>query len=89
MANGRDAVRFVLQRDVVGDDVAVQMFEQFLARLGLRVEQKMILEAEQIHVAENAALRVQEERVAALARLAAVPRDWWSWRAAAARDPRR
>ena len=64
-----DPVGLILQRDVVGDDVAIQMFVNFGPRLGLGVQQEVILEAQQIHVRQDAALGGQEEGVAALARL--------------------
>ena len=75
--------------DVVGDDVAIQMFVNLGPRLGLGVQQEMILEAQQVHIRQNAALGVQEEGVTAFAGLERLPPGWWSSRAAAARDLRR
>ena len=59
----------ILQGHVVGDDVAVQMLVDFGPRLRLRVQQEMILEAEQVHVRQDAALGAQEKGVTSLARL--------------------
>jgi len=45
------------------------VFEQLVARFRLRIEQKMIFKTEQIHVAQNAALGIEEKGVAAIAGL--------------------
>jgi hypothetical protein len=58
-----------LEGDVVGDDVALQVLEATAPGLGLGIEQKVVVAAEQVEVGENAALRVEEKRIAAPARL--------------------
>jgi hypothetical protein len=49
------------------------MFVNLGPRLGLRIQQEMILEAQQVDIRQDAALGIQEEP------------GWWSWRAAAGR----
>lgn len=50
-SDGRDRAGYVFNGYVVGNDVAVQMLEQFLASFGLCVEQKMVVETENVDVA--------------------------------------
>ena len=45
------------------------MFVDLGPRLGLGIEQEMILEAQQVHVRQDAALSVQEEGIATFAGL--------------------
>ena len=54
----------VLERDIVGDDVFVQVMEDALARFRLGIQQEPVFEAEQVHVGLDVPLRVQEEGVA-------------------------
>ena len=59
-------VRHVFERYIVGDDVTIQMLEERLTRPRLRVEKKVVLEAENICIGENASLRVQKKNVDAV-----------------------
>ena len=84
--DGRGALRHVFERDIVGDDVAVQVLVQLLARFRFHVQQKIIRPAQYIRVGQHAPLVVQEKRVAARPRRQAAGCDSSSSRAAAARD---
>jgi hypothetical protein len=48
----------------VRDDELVEMFQQFLPRFRLRIEQRRIGSAQHVHVRQNSSLRRQEERIA-------------------------
>ncbi len=63
--DGRDRVGCVLERDIVGDNEAVQVLVQRLARLGLHIQQKIIRAAQNIRVRQDAAFIIQEKRIAA------------------------
>ena len=65
-------LRNVFERDVVGNNsIVIDVLVQFMARLRFRVEQKVIFEAQNVNArrSENASLRIEEERVNAVARL--------------------
>ena len=48
----------VFERDIVGDDVFVQMAEDALARFSLGIQQETVFEAEQVDVGLDVSLRV-------------------------------
>ena len=68
MPKAEGGIGDVLQHDIVRDDVFVQVLQEERAALRLDVEQKMIVEAQDISVGQYAALRVEEEGIAARAR---------------------
>ena len=60
-------VRDVLERDVVRNNVALNMLEDASPGYRFRVEQEMILETKDVAIGEYAALCIQEKRVEAVA----------------------
>ena len=58
------SLRDILERDIVGDDVFVQVMEDALARFRLGIQQEPVFEAEHVDVGLDVPLRVQEEGVA-------------------------
>ena len=65
----RQGVAGVLERDVIGDDEFIQVLVNPLANFRLHIEQDAVGQDEKIDIGENTPLRIQKERVAALAGL--------------------
>ena len=60
--------RHVLEFHLVGDDVAADVLVDFFAQAGVGVDQEMVGETEQVQVGLDAALRIEQEGVATVAR---------------------
>ena len=60
--------RDILERDVIRNDVAVEMLVNGRSSLRLSVEKKMIVGAQYVNVSQNSALRVKKECVKPFAR---------------------
>ena len=58
---GRGGFGYVLQGDIVGNNIAIQVLEDLLACFRLRVQQQVILQTEKIGIAQDAPLGIEEK----------------------------
>ena len=58
----------ILQRDIVGDDVFIQVRQDALASLRFGVQQEAVLETQQIDIGLDMTLRLQKKGVASRTR---------------------
>lgn len=65
-AEGKCVRGFVFERDIVGNDVVIDVLHHGFARFGLEIDKKGVFKAENVGVADDAALGREEEGVSAL-----------------------